>query len=70
MTGVIIKPGEPFEKALKRWSKSCEKSGVISDVKKKQRYEKPSDEKKRKRTAAKRKNAKEAAELANPHRHR
>jgi small subunit ribosomal protein S21 len=62
VTGVIIKPGEPFEKALKRWSKSCEKSGILSDVKKKQRYEKPSDEKKRKRTAARRKALKEAAE--------
>ena len=62
MSGVIIKPGEPFEKALKRWSKSCEKSGIISDVKKKQRYEKPSAEKKRKRTAAKRKAIKEAAD--------
>jgi small subunit ribosomal protein S21 len=69
VTGIIIKPGEPFEKALRRWSKSCEKSGIISDLKKKQRYEKPSDEKKRKRTAAKRKAAKEAAELANPSRH-
>ena len=68
MAGVIIKPGEPFEKALKRWSKSCEKSGIISDVKKNQRYEKPSAEKKRKKTAAKRKAMKEAAEAARPRR--
>lgn len=65
VTGVIIKPGEPFEKALKRWSKSCEKSGIISDVKKKQRYEKPSEVKKRKITAARRKAVKEAMDLAN-----
>jgi len=64
VTGVILKPGEPFEKALKRWSKSCEKSGIISDVKKKQRYEKPSEVRKRKITAARRKNQKEAMELA------
>ncbi len=63
MTGVTIKPGEPFERALKRWSKSCEKSGIISDVKKNQRYEKPSDERKRKKTAARRKLVKEAMEL-------
>jgi small subunit ribosomal protein S21 len=62
VSGVILKPGEPFEKALKRWSKSCEKSGIISDVKKKQRYEKPSDERKRKKASAKRKAMKEAAE--------
>ena len=64
MTGVYIKPGEPFEKALKRWSKSCEKSGILSDVKKKQRFEKPSEERKRKKAAARRKTIKEAAELA------
>lgn len=68
MSGVIIKPGEPFERALKRWSKSCEKSGIISDVKKKQRYEKPSEEKKRKKTAARRKAIKEALEAKNPRR--
>ena len=62
MIGVIIKPGEPFEKALKRWSKSCEKSGIISDVKNRQRFEKPSEEKKRKKSSAKRKALKEAAE--------
>ncbi len=62
MIGVVLKPGEPFEKALKRWTKSCEKSGIISDVKKKQRFEKPSEERKRKKTAARRKALKEAAE--------
>lgn len=62
MTGVILKPGEPFEKALKRWSKSCEKSGIISDVKKKQRFEKPSEIKKRKMAAAKRKVGREFPE--------
>jgi small subunit ribosomal protein S21 len=62
LTGVIVKSGEPFEKALKRWSKSCEKAGKISDVKKSPRFEKPSEEKKRKKTAAKRKLIKEAME--------
>ena len=46
MTGVIVRPGESFEKALRRFTKTCEKSGILSDVKKNQRYEKPSDEKK------------------------
>ena len=47
MIGVVVKPNEPFERALKRFTKSCEKNGIISDVKKRQRYEKPSEEKKR-----------------------
>lgn len=45
MIGVVVKPNEPFERALKRFTKSCEKNGIISDVKKRQRYEKPSEEK-------------------------
>jgi small subunit ribosomal protein S21 len=60
--GVIVKGSEPFEKALKRWTKSCEKNGIISDVKKKQRFEKPSEVKKRIKTSAKRKRLKELAE--------
>ena len=62
MSGVVGKPNEPFERALKRFTKSCEKNGIISDVKKRQRYEKPSEEKKRVETAARRKRLKELAD--------
>ena len=62
MIGVVVKPNEPFELALKRFTKSCEKNGIISDVKKRQRYEKPSEEKKRVETAARRKRLKELAD--------
>lgn len=55
MNGVIIREGEAFEKALKRFSKSCERAGILSDVKKYRHYEKPSEERKRKMNAAKRK---------------
>ena len=62
MIGVIVKSNEPFERALKRFTKSCEKNGIISDVKKRQRFEKPSEEKKRIETAARRKRLKEIAD--------
>lgn len=62
MTGVVVRPGESFEKALRRFTKTCEKSGILSDVKKNQRYEKPSEERKRKRNAAIRKGVKERME--------
>ncbi len=62
MTGVVVRSGESFEKALRRFTKTCEKSGILSDVKKNQRYEKPSEEKKRKQNAAIRKHLKDAAE--------
>jgi len=58
MPGVVIKNEEPFEKALKRFKKSCEKAGIISDMKKHQHFEKPSERKKRKLNAAKRKRMK------------
>jgi len=60
--GVLVKPNESFEKALKRFTKSCEKNGIISDVKQRQRFEKPSEKKKRIRTSARRKLQKEIAE--------
>ena len=58
MPGVIVKEEEPFEKALKRFKKSCEKAGIISDMKKHQHFEKPSEKRKRKINAAKRKRIK------------
>ncbi len=64
MNGVIVKPGEPFEKALKRFTKTCEKAGILSDLKKLQHYEKPSEKKKRKLNAARRKAEKDAVRAA------
>ena len=55
MNGVIVRQDEPFEKALKRFSKTCERAGILSDVKKYRHFEKPSEERKRKINAAKRK---------------
>lgn len=59
MNGIVIHEGEPFEKALRRFSKSCERAGILSDVKKYRHFEKPSEEKKRKRNASKRKRIRE-----------
>jgi len=55
MTGVRVRDDESFERALRRFNKFCEKSGVLSDYKKHQHYEKPSVARKRKLAAAKRK---------------
>lgn len=60
MNGVIVRPGEPFEKTLRRFVKTCEKSGVLSDLKKLQHYEKPSERRKRKLNAARRKAIKDS----------
>ncbi len=56
MTGVHVRDDESFEKALRRFNKFCEKTGLLSDMKKHSRFEKPSDRRKRKLNAAKRRN--------------
>ena len=55
MTGVRVRIDEAFERALKRFTKTCEKAGILADIKKHQHFEKPSDRKKRKQNAARRK---------------
>lgn len=53
MPGVIVSEREPFEIALRRFKKQCEKAGIISEVRKRQYYEKPSLRRKKKQIAAK-----------------
>ena len=55
MTTVIVVPDESFENALKRFKKQCEKAGLLSELKKRQHYEKPSVRRKRKALAARKK---------------
>jgi small subunit ribosomal protein S21 len=59
MPGVIVRDNEPFEKALRRFKKTCEKAGVMSDLKKHQHFEKPSERRKRKINSSKRRRIKE-----------
>jgi small subunit ribosomal protein S21 len=49
---VKIREGEAFEGAFRRFKKSCEKSGILSELKKREHYEKPSIAKKKKSIAA------------------
>ena len=55
MINVKVRDNESFEKALKRFTKACEKSGLMAEIKKHQHYEKPSERRKRKDNAARRK---------------
>ncbi len=52
MAIVEVKPDESFEKALKRVKKICEKEGIITEMKRREFYEKPSVKRKRKQRAA------------------
>ena len=53
MPDVRVKSSESFEAALRRFKKQCEKEGILSEVRKRAHYEKPSVKKKRKALAAK-----------------
>ncbi len=53
MPVVIVKEGESFESALRRFKKQCERTGILSEIKKREHYEKPSVKRKKKILAAK-----------------
>ena len=55
MSEVIIHGDERFDRALRRFKKKCEKAGILSDLRKHRHYEKPSERRKRKLQAARRK---------------
>ncbi len=61
MPEIIVKDNEPFDVALRRFRRSCEKAGVITDVRKKEFYEKPPWVKKRKKAAAIKRQHKESS---------
>ena len=52
MPSVKIKENEPFDIALRRFKRSCEKAGILSEVRRREFYEKPTQERKRKQAAA------------------
>jgi len=52
MPAVKIKENEPFDVALRRFKRSCEKAGVLSEVRRREHYEKPTAVRKRKAAAA------------------
>ncbi|MCS7242558.1 MAG: 30S ribosomal protein S21 [Candidatus Caldatribacterium sp.] len=54
MTEVRIGQGESLDEALRRFRKKCQRNGIISEMKRHERYEKPS-ERRRKREQARRK---------------
>ena len=55
MPVVYVKDEESFENALRRFKRKCEKAGVLTELKKRQYFEKPSVKRKRKQLQAKKK---------------
>ena len=58
MPVVRLKENEPFDVALRRFKRSCEKAGVLAEVRRREFYEKPTSVRKRKATAAVKRHAK------------
>ncbi len=52
MPSVKVKENEPFDVALRRFKRACEKAGVLSEVRRREYYEKPTEVRKRKAAAA------------------
>jgi small subunit ribosomal protein S21 len=52
MPSVRVRENEPFEVALRRFKRTCEKAGVLTEVRRREFYEKPTEVRKRKAAAA------------------
>ncbi|BCX89736.1 small subunit ribosomal protein S21 [Methylomarinovum tepidoasis] len=52
MPAIRVKENEPFDIALRRFKRACEKAGVLSEVRRREYYEKPTEARKRKQAAA------------------
>ncbi len=58
MPSVKVRENEPFEIALRRFKRACEKAGVVAEARAREFYEKPTAVRKRKRAAAIKRNYK------------
>ena len=65
MPGVRMRENDNVERALKLLKKQLEKAGTISELKKRQHYEKPSVRRKKKQAAARKRMAKQLRRLSN-----
>ena len=52
MPQVRLRENEPFDIAIRRFKRSCEKAGVLAEVRRREFYEKPTSVRKRKAAAA------------------
>ncbi|WP_170688039.1 30S ribosomal protein S21 [Escherichia coli] len=52
MPVIKVRENEPFDVALRRFKRSCEKAGVLAEVRRREFYEKPTTERKRAKASA------------------
>jgi len=64
MPSINVREMDSFEAAMKMFKKQCEREGILSEIKKREHYEKPSVKRKKKILAAKKKLAKKMKMLS------
>ena len=52
MSEIKVKENESLDSALRRFKRQCSKAGVLSEIRKREHYEKPSVKRKKKSEAA------------------
>jgi len=62
LPSVQVREDESFENALRRFKRKCEKAGILTELKKRQHFEKPSIKRKRKAIQARKKMLRRMAE--------
>ncbi len=58
MPGIVIRDGDSFEAALKRFKKQVEKAGVLAETRKREAFERPPVKRKKKDIAARKNRSK------------
>jgi small subunit ribosomal protein S21 len=52
VTEIKVSQNESIDEALRRFKRKCQRNGIISEIKKREHYEKPSEKKRKKAQAA------------------
>ncbi|MGH8246929.1 MAG: 30S ribosomal protein S21 [Gammaproteobacteria bacterium] len=71
MPSIKVRDNEPFDIALRRFKRACEKAGILAEVHRREFYEKPTQVRKRKAAAAVKRHQKRGVKSYSrpPHRH-
>ena len=64
MPVVKVKENESFEQALRRFKKQVEKAGILTELRRRESYDKPSVRKKKKAAAARKRALKKMRRMA------
>jgi small subunit ribosomal protein S21 len=65
MPVIKLKDNESFEQAMKRFKKACEKAGILTELRRREYFDKPSIRKKKKSAAARKRALKKMRRMAN-----